>query len=165
MLHSCLTGVKAFFTAYLSQNAIFATSFAYFRWIFMGQVLILGAKLAAYKVDGWDARHVHEVLDCSNALDVVIRKFEAILKRRIPHGDNEIFDRYVQKIRRIKALGKPGAASHSGNPLCESDNRFEPSNFGPEVQLFGVDIPTIEPDDDFWKAMFEDDIDWMMVVS
>ncbi|KAH7311962.1 hypothetical protein BKA65DRAFT_158154 [Rhexocercosporidium sp. MPI-PUGE-AT-0058] len=171
LLYSCLTAVKTFFDAHFSQNSPFATSFAYFRWIFAGYVLILGAKLAVYKTDGWDNQHVHEVLDCSNALDHVIRKFEAILKRRTPHGENEVFERFLQQMRRVKAHGRPMMRLQSGNSLCEVGaprhlsqvgNEFSQSGFSPEVLRFGSDAFIAEPDDNFWQTMFEDDTDWMM---
>ncbi|KAK0105703.1 hypothetical protein ONS95_004228 [Cadophora gregata] len=175
LLYSCLTAVKTFFDSHFSNGSPFATSFAYFRWIFAGYVLILGAKLAAYKTEGWDTRHVHEVLDCANALDRVIGKFEAILQRRTPHGEYEIFDRYVQQMRRVKAHGKPSSRSQprtqSGNPLCEgrephqspqAGSRLHQTSFDPEMSQLNSNPFTIEPDDNFWQTMFDGDDDWFM---
>lgn len=169
LLYLCLTSVKTYFDTHVSQSSAFATSFAYFRWIFSGHVLILGAKLAAYKTDGWDTRHVHEVLDCSNALDRMIGKFEATVKRRTPHGEHEIFHRYAQQMRRMRAHGRPLVRAQSVNPLCENrapqhlsqvGNDFAQSDFDSETPGFDSDAFAIEPDDHFWQAMFEGDDDW-----
>ncbi|PVH86167.1 hypothetical protein DL98DRAFT_582755 [Cadophora sp. DSE1049] len=173
LLYSCLTAVKTFFDTHFSNKSPFATSFAYFRWIFAGYVLILGAKLAFYKTEGWDTRHVHEVLDCANALDRVIGKFEAILQRRTPHGEYEIFDRYVQQMRRVKAHGRPTLrpqpGPQSGNPLCENrlpqqiprvGDAFEQTSFSLEMSQFDSNIFAIEPDDNIWQTMFDGDDDW-----
>tara|TARA_R110002060_G_scaffold54219_1_gene64847 strand:+ start:214 stop:858 length:645 start_codon:yes stop_codon:yes gene_type:complete len=178
LLYSCLTAVKTFFDTHFSNKAPFATSFAYFRWIFAGYVLILGAKLAVYKTEGWDTRHVHEVLDCANALDRVIGKFEAILQRRTPHGEYEIFDRYVQQMRRVKAHGRPSLRSQPGpqpgNPLCENrmqqqmpgvGNEFEQASLSSGTSQFDPNAFAIEPDDNFWQTMFNVDDDWSVSSS
>ncbi|KAL5324977.1 hypothetical protein ACEPPN_006098 [Leptodophora sp. 'Broadleaf-Isolate-01'] len=172
LLYTCLTTVKKFFDTQFSQKSYFATSFAYFRWIFAGYVLMLGAKLAVYKLDGWDNQHVHEELDCLNTLDRVIGKFEAISQRRIPHGENEVFDRFVQQLRRVKARGRPVVRPLSENPdhgngaprhHSEVGIEFAQSNFGSEIPGFGLDNFSIAPDDSFWQTMFEDNADWCVV--
>ncbi|KAH9206531.1 hypothetical protein DL95DRAFT_469557 [Leptodontidium sp. 2 PMI_412] len=172
LLYTCLTTVKKFFDTQFSQKSYFATSFAYFRWIFAGYVLMLGAKLAVYKLDGWDNQHVHEELDCLNTLDRVIGKFEAISQRRIPHGENEVFDRFVQQLRRVKARGRPVVRPLSENPdhgngaprhHSEVGIEFAQSNFGSEIPGFGLDNFSIAPDDNFWQTMFEDNADWCVV--
>ncbi|KAH7390286.1 hypothetical protein BKA64DRAFT_119659 [Cadophora sp. MPI-SDFR-AT-0126] len=175
LLYSCLTAVKAFFDTHFSNKSHFATSFAYFRWIFAGYVLILGTKLAVYRTEGWDTRHVHQVLDCANALDRVIGKFEAILQRRTPHGEYEIFDLFVQQMRRVKAHGRPMVRPQPepqiGNPLCENrlpqkihrvGDESEDTYFSPELSHFDLNAFAIEPDDNFWQTMFDVDDDWLM---
>ncbi|KAG4438974.1 hypothetical protein IFR05_005546 [Cadophora sp. M221] len=172
LLYTCLTAVKKFFDTQFSQKSYFATSFAYFRWIFAGYVLMLGAKLAVYKMDGWDNQHVHEVLDCSNTLDRIIGKFEAISQRRTPHSENEVFEKFVKQLRRMKANGKPVVRPLSENTVYENrvlrqhsqlGMEFTQSNFGSEITGFGLDTFAMEPDDNFWQTMFEDDTDWCVV--
>lgn len=170
LLYSCLMAVKTFFHSHFSHNSPFATSFAFFRWIFAGYVLILGAKLAVCKVDGWDTRHVHEVLDCENAVNLVIAKFEAILQRRTPHGENEIFDRYLRHMRLVKAHGNPIARPCSRNSLRRSHQPKQSQSLENGQSLtsdFLTDVPQLDDfqlgaDENFWQTMFDDDNDWIM---
>ncbi|OWO97884.1 hypothetical protein B2J93_447 [Marssonina coronariae] len=94
---------KSFDTQSCPRSPVAASS-AYVRRIFAGHVLILGAARAVHAARGWDTSHVHEVLGCSNALDLVTSRFEATLQRRSAHDEHPSFDRYLGDSRALTGL-------------------------------------------------------------
>lgn len=162
ILDSCLTAVKTFFDYNFSPDSPFPTSFPYFRWIFMGYVLILAAKLSVHKVDGWDTKHVHDVLDCAQVVERVISKFEEVLKRRVPHGENEIFERYLQHMRLVRNHGNAAARARfndmSQRPqeyghILDNGQHILSDFMDPQL---GAEDFLIDADDSFWRTLLDE---------
>lgn len=102
ILESCLSSVKRFLDVCLADSAEISMSFQYLSWAQISFVLLAAIKLCICSCEGWDTNLVHNTLNLSHILDVLIGKLDALFR-----DGNEIewdvFSHFSRQLGKVKA--------------------------------------------------------------
>lgn len=143
----------------------------------------MAIKLCACKADGWDFQHARDVLNFSEAIDILLRKMEALVLLRNAHTApstsldelgraRDVFVRYLRHARCVKLWYEPMLKTQTNE--MQNTATDQPRGFGDATAVMmeivqpedGMQIPQemllMDMDDSLWQ-LYDGNTDWVML--
>jgi hypothetical protein len=181
-LYACLLAVKSYFDTHLAKTSRVHPSHAYSQWIHSSYALIMAIKLCACKAEGWDFHHAREMLKCSEVIEILLSKMEAVVLLRNERTGciasfeglgtaKDVFARYLRHARCVKNWFEPLTSTsieESQNALMQprGSSDLTPSTIQglrPEDADQSISDLPMAMDDSLWQVFYDENTDWMMM--